>query len=175
MEILSRAIVEGTAPTDMGRIESAVLSFFRLADPETMMNIAELGNGLEHRLCEAAGQARSLDEFFSLAATKKYTDARIRRSVLFAMTGVTREDLAALPRYTTLLAANGKGREILSGMRKRETAIPVVTKPADGKQVDARQYALSLAVDSLFTLTMPCPREAGAFMKRNAIIGDSAR
>ena len=175
MEILGHAITEGVAPTDMGRIESAVLSFFRLVDPESLKGVAELGNGLEYRLCEAAKQARTLDEFFSLTATKKYTDARIRRSVLFAMTGVLREDLSALPRYTTLLAANTRGREILAEMRKMENAIPVITKPADGKAVSERQYALSLALDSLFTLTMPSPADAGAFMKRNAIIGDSAR
>lgn len=170
VEILSRAIAGGAAPTDIKRIESAVLSFFRLTSPESLVDIAELGNGLEYRLCEAARQARTLDEFFSLAATKKYTDSRIRRGVLFAMTGVTRNDLKTLPQYTTLLAANAEGREVLSQLRKKESAIPVVTKPADGKSVSERQYTLSYLLDCLFTLAMPTPTEAGAFMRKGAII-----
>lgn len=170
VDIMRNAVKSGMAPVDMGRIESVVLSFFRLADPKALCDIAELGNGLESRLCEAARKACNLEAFFALTATKKYTDARIRRAVLFAMTGVRREDIGVHPKYTTLLAANGRGCELLSAIRKQEGTIPVVTKPADAKAVDARQYALSLAADSLFTLAMPKPKEAGAFIRKNAVI-----
>ena len=170
VELLDRAVADKTAPVDIKRIESAVLSFFRLTSPEALADIAELGNGLEYRLCEAALKAGTLDEFFSLAATKKYTDSRIRRAVLFAMTGVMRHDLKTLPQYTTLLAVNAEGREVLSQLRKKENVIPVVTKPADGKSVSERQYTLSYLLDCLFTLAMPTPTEAGAFMRKGAII-----
>ncbi len=170
VELLDRAVADKTAPVDIKRIESAVLSFFRLTPPEALVDIAELGNGLEYRLCEAALKAGTLDEFFSLAATKKYTDSRIRRAVLFAMTGVMRHDLKTLPQYTTLLAVNAEGREVLSQLRKKENVIPVVTKPADGKSVSERQYTLSYLLDCLFTLAMPTPTEAGAFMRKGAII-----
>jgi predicted nucleotidyltransferase len=170
VELLDRAVADKTAPVDVKRIESAVLSFFRLTSPESLSDIAELGNGLEYRLCEAALKAGTLDEFFSLAATKKYTDSRSRRAVLFAMTGVMRHDLKTLPQYTTLLAANAEGREVLSQLRKKENVISVVTKPADGKSVSERQYTLSYLLDCLFTLAMPTPTEAGAFMRKGAII-----
>lgn len=170
VELLARAVADKTAPVDIKRIESAVLSFFRLTSPEALADIAELGNGLEYRLCEAALKAGTLGEFFSLAATKKYTDSRIRRAVLFAMTGVMRHDLKTLPQYTTLLAVNAEGREVLSQLRKKENVIPVVTKPADGKSVSERQYTLSYLLDCLFTLAMPTPTEAGAFMRKGAII-----
>ena len=170
VSILRAAMERGDAPVEMTNIESAVLAFFRLADPAALRDIAELGNGLEHRLCEAARQARSLEEFLSLSATKKYTAARIRRAVLYAMTGVRREDIRVRPKYTTLLAANGRGCGLLSALRKQKEGIPVIAKPADAKAMDERQYALSLAADSLFTLAMPKPREAGAFIRKNAII-----
>lgn len=167
---LRGAVERGDAPVDMTRIESAVLAFFRMTDPATLSNIAELGNGLEYRLCEAARESTTLDQLLALAATKKYTDARIRRAVLYAMTGVCREDLRCGPRYTTLLAANARGCEILSHLRKKESGIPVITKPADAATADARQYALSLAADALFTLAMPTPRPMGTFVRQSAII-----
>lgn len=168
--LLHEAMVRGEAPVDMEKLGATVLAFFRLAEPSGLRGIAELGGGLESRLCEAARVTCSLSDFFARAATKKYTDARIRRAVLYAMTGVTAEDIRKPVGYTTLLAANGRGCELLSALRKREGGIPVVTKPADGKEMVPRQYELSLAVDSLFTLAMPEARPAGTYIRKNAVI-----
>ena len=170
VRLLGEAIARGEAPVDIARIERAVLSFFRLTDPETLSGIAELGNGLEYRICEAARDTVSLSELLARAATKKYTDARIRRAILFAMTGVTAKDLRAPVGYTTVLAANARGCELLSRLRKEEGEIPVITKPADGKTVHPRQYALSLAADSLFTLAQPTAHPAGEYVRKNPTI-----
>ena len=170
VRLLAEAVVRGDAPVDMARLEAAILSFLRLADPNALTEIAELGNGLEHRLCEAAKDATSLSELFTLSATKKYTDARIRRAVLFAMTGVTYADLCAPVGYTTVLGANGRGCELLSVLRKRESGIPVVTKPSEGKNVSPRQYALSFAADALFALAHPSTKPAGEWMRKNPVI-----
>ena len=170
VRLLAEAVARGDAPVDVERLETAILSFLRLADPDDLQAIAELGNGLEHRLCEASKEATSLSELFSLAATKKYTDAKIRRAVLFAMTGVTYADLCAPVGYTTVLGANGRGCELLSLLRKREGGIPVVTKPSEGKNASPRQYALSFAADALFALAHPNRKPAGEWMRKNPII-----
>ena len=168
--LLGKAISRGDAPVDITRIESAVLSFFRLADPERLSALAELGGGLGNRICEAARDAVSLSELLARVATKKYTDARIRRAILFAMTGVTSDDLRVPVGYATVLAANARGCELLSRLRKEARGIPVITKPADGKTVHPRQYALSLASDSLFTLAQPTARPAGEYIRKNPVI-----
>lgn len=168
--LLRRSISGGEAPTDVTRIESAVLSFFRLTNPEALGHIAELGGGLAHRLCEVARESVSLADFLARAATKKYTDARIRRAVFYAMTGVTVDDLRFPVGYTTVLAANSVGCDILSSLRKKEEGIPVVTKPADGKTVCPRQYELLLAADSLFTLAQPSTRPVGEYVRKNPVI-----
>ena len=168
--LLEEAMARGDAPVDMGRIEAAILAFLRLADPEKLSRIAELGNGLEYRLCEAAREATTLSDLLFLAATKKYTDAKIRRAVLFAMTGVTYADLCAPVGYTTVLGASRKGCELLSALRKQEGGISVVTKPSEGKNASPRQYDLSLAADALFALAHPSAKPAGEWMRKNPII-----
>lgn len=168
--LLREAISRGDAPVDMGRIEQAVLAFLRLADPRSLSEIAELGNGLEFRLCEAAREVTDLASLFDRVSTKKYTDARLRRAVLYAMTGVTAEDLRAPVGYTTVLAANSVGCGLLSEVRRREGGIPLVTKPADGRAVSPRQFALTCAADALYTLAMPTPRDAGTFVRRGPVI-----
>ena len=169
-DLLKEAIARGDAPVDMGRLATAILAFLRTADPEGLAAIAELGNGLEYRLTDASREATSLTELFASAATKKYTDAKIRRAVLFAMTGVTAADLRAPVGYTTVLGATKVGCELLSALRKQEGGIPIITKPADGQKASPRQYALSLAADSLFGLAHPKAKPAGEWMRKNPVI-----
>lgn len=146
------ALERGSFPTDVKKLESAILSYFRLAPTGAFESFAECSGGLSNRIVKASDAARDLDGLFSLCATKKYTDARIRRAILFAMTGVLTEDLKALPRYTVVLSFNGKGREFLSDSRKSR-GIEVVTRQTDAPE--CRQKELTQKLDALFTLTLP--------------------
>ena len=173
-EAFRDAVQRGLAPTDTGALEGAILSFFRLTDPSTLENIAEAGGGLAHRLCSAAHSASSLEEFFGLAASKRYTNARIRRAAVNCMVGVNEKDLRTPPAYVQLLAANARGREILSSAKKNG-GIPIVTKPADAELLGGnapRQAELSTRVDALFTLAQPKMRPTGEYTRRHPFISD---
>ena len=71
-----------------------------------------------------------------------------------------------------MLAFNDDGREILSFLRKVETEVAFVTKPADAESISsaaARQSALSEKADALFTLAKPIPSENGEYKLRSPI------
>lgn len=164
---LEIAFETGLAPTDMSRLDRAILAFFRLHDPQHLEQIAEMQGGLSHRLHDAARRAVSLEEMLLLASSKSYPTARLRRAVLFAMSGVTAQDLSTPPAYLTLLAANQTGRDLLRQW-KGKTPIPIVTKSADtptDSAVALRQAALSCALDSLFALALPTTLRADTFVK----------
>ncbi len=158
-EILKKAPL-----TDIKNLEGAILTFFRLADPERLSECAEAGGGLAHRLCSAARSATTLDEFFTLASAKRYTDARVRRATLFCMLGVTKKDLCTPPSYLQLLAANARGRELL-GRLKKESQLPIVTKPADAERLSPRQFELSARADALYTLAFSEKKAADVYIK----------
>ena len=104
--------------------------------------------------CKAALQANDYASLCAEAATKRYTDGRIRRALLCLLAGVKREDLLAPPAYLRLLAANEKGREFLAKTEKTRT-VPVVTKQAEIAalgEAAARQRALALIADSLYAI-----------------------
>ena len=172
-EILADCVSSGKAPCDIKKIESAVLAFFRLADPETLAkaNIAEAGGGLAERICKFARIARSYDELVSITSGKNYTRSRVRRAILSLMTGATEEDVRRAPAYTTVLGFNGAGRELLAAQRKRDDGeIAFVTKPADAPALSesaARQFYLSERADALFTLAKPSPSENGEYLLRS--------
>ena len=165
---LLHAVENREAPVDIRKIESAVLAFWRLATPASLSHIAELGNGLEYRIREAALASTSLDELEGAVATKQYTDAKIRRAVLFGILGVTKANLDEEPEYTSVLAANSIGREILSSVRKKEGGVAVVTKCADTPE--GWQKELSDRADSLYTLAMPSARPSGNLAKKKIYI-----
>lgn len=153
---------------DNKAVLDAALMYFRLIGADELSDISECGGGLANRICAAAKEARDGEELVELIKTKVYTNARIRRAMLYAMTGVSEDMMRSRPEYTTLLAANERGRELLAKNRKNG-GITVVTKPADAPQ-DSAQYALSSKLDAIFTLALDKKQSAGAMMKKSAYI-----
>lgn len=149
---------------DTAKLGPAMLAFLRTAGGKVTENggvcpFAECGGGLFRHLCRAAENARDYASLCAAAATKHYTDGRIRRALLFALAGVTQKDLKTPPVYVRLLAANEKGLAYLAATRKTR-ALPVVTKPADAAALGegaARQRELARRADGLFALCRPVP------------------
>lgn len=155
---------------DISYLERGILAGLRLADPDDFDDIAEASGGLGRRICEASKEANSLGELFSLAATKKYTNARIRRAVLYYFAGVREEDLKALPLYTQLLGATSKGREILKYSKNN---FIVLTKPAEYKKCDEevqKQIKLSHRADSIYALMQPTAKSAYEYITASPYI-----
>lgn len=166
-EILEREQSAGRAPVYLDALEKAILFFWRTADL-SLGGLCELGGGLCERLIASAKQATTLGEFFALAATKKYTNAHIRRATLYGMLGVTWADLETAPAYTNLLAANPRGCDLLASLRKKEQRVPVVTKPSDAAA--SRAATLAERADMLYTLALPTPAAAGEFMRKKPFL-----
>lgn len=167
---LYEAALAAGSYTDGNLPAASVLSFFRLTPPETLANIAGLSSGLAHRLAECADKAATLSDFYAAAATKKYTDAHIRRAVLYALTGVTYADLDQGPLYTQILAMRKT-----AGFLVKQSTIPVITKPASYKSLpeSARaQYTLTLRADALYTLAQKKPKPAGEYLRRSPSVED---
>lgn len=150
--------------------EMEFTKFRLLRYPE--VGYAECGGGVGERLLDAAYKAIDGSHMFELAATKQYTDARLRRAALFALTEVMITELKESPLFTTVLAANSKGREILSDMRRRKP-LEIITKPSDGFKTEGKvldQFKLSAFADTLYALCAGAERDH--FMKASPIIVD---
>ena len=145
--------------------------YFRLFAGKTPC--AEGEGGLWERLCKTAHTTENGKTFFTAAATKKYTDARIRRAALFGMTEVQQPSLKSRPLYTVLLAAGEKGREWLKHHMPSED-FTILTKPADYDKLSpaaAEQYSYLLKADSLYAACMAIPAGGDCFVKKHPVIG----
>ena len=136
--------------TDLKFVGRAIIHYFRICEPSEISCYAECDGGVAERICTIAKENVDVNEFFEAVKTKRYTDAKLCRAILFALTKVRRDLLLQTPEYLSLLAVNGSGRKLLSTVKKTscEQYIPIVTKPADAPReseqllVEERLYAL---------------------------------
>ncbi len=145
----------------------AILSALRRYSSADISAMAECGGGVGERLIAAARKASSYAEMLSLAKTKQYTNARLRRASVFAYLGVRREDLQKLPQYTQLLAANSRGTAALRGFI-RYSDVEVLTKAANHDKLSleaSRQYMLEASADDLYTLAFQPHLPTDSFLK----------
>ena len=146
-------------PCNSEKISAAVISNFRLNSSPLNSDIQDAGAGLYNRIRNASFNANSLKDLISLANTKKYTSARIRRAVWNSFFGVTSSSVKELPRYTQVLAMDRIGKTILKEIKK-VSDFPVLTKPSSFDRLSGAalsQKQLSDKADSVFQLTKPEP------------------
>lgn len=155
-EVLEPCVERSCAPADLRRAEALILGHFRLTPKEKLEEIAELSGGLGNRLAELSQQADSLERLLALAETKKYPLSRLQRGILFALTGITREDLKSSPVYVRLLAANARGCDFLATCR-RFSELPIVTRRGDlpDSRAAKRQAELAEKAYALYSLCTP--------------------
>ncbi len=171
LDALMVGVGKQTLPVFSRPLMTLYHAYFRLWQ-DTMPSVAELCGGLDRYLHKVALQTNTPQAFWAQIQTKQYTEARLRRGMLFALTGVTPEDLSCLPVYTTLFSANDKGCGWVSLCRK-QARFPIVTKPADAPH--GRQRELCEQIDALFTLCMPCPSDSGMLVRKSPYIEKSKK
>ncbi len=161
---LMEAINGQYAPVRMSNLDRLIVGFFRLRASASLTEIAEMQGGLANRLHMAARESMTYAEMLLAASSKSYPTARLRRAILYALTGVTVRDLQTAPSYLSLLAANELGRTMLREW-KETSPIPIFAKFADAACVGARQAELTQALDALFTLAQPTPCSSDVWCK----------
>lgn len=135
---LLREAVERGEIAHLSRCERAVMAFLRRCELDDLVPYDGGGEGLYRRLYDAARQGRSVEEVLTLAKTKRYPLARLRRMVMSAWLGLVRE--TDTPPYGRVLAANEAGRRVLREMR--DAGAPVLTKAADVSALGSGAEAL---------------------------------
>lgn len=151
---LSRKILNDEAPARMTYIERHILHVLRSMNPEAFALLPDVGEGLENRLFRAARTAKTLEEFYELTKTKRYTHARIRRIACCAALGITAEERQKSPAYLRVLALNTRGAEILS-VCKKKTTLPIGVNFADLYRLRPDSIDIDLRAQELFALAQP--------------------
>ena len=123
------------------KLELALLSRLYSLAEEVFDRLPDASDGAGRKLYKTLREGYSLEETVQRASTRRYTKSRMRRILLCAALDVKPADSVGIPPYARILAASERGRAYLS--ENRETIqIPLVTKPASVKKLDARAQEL---------------------------------
>ena len=121
----------------LDRVERGFLACLRTRAAEDWASLPDsgAGEGLPPRLERAGRQCRSLEEFFALAKPKHWTQARMRRLLVWAYLGLSQQDRPGIPPYLRVLGFSKRGQEVLRHMKKH---VPwcILTKPAHARNLD---------------------------------------
>ncbi len=158
--------LQGAGLASMSHVERGMLARLRGLEEADWARLPDSGaqEGLPARLVRAAKAAGSLEEFYSLAKTRRYAHARIRRLALWAFLGLTAGDRPQSPLYLRVLGFNDRGRKLLREM-KQTAQLPVLTKTSHVRELNAqaqRLFALECRATDLFALCFDKVRPCGA-------------
>lgn len=139
------AVLEGNGVDlpSLSRVERAMLTRIRTMTAQDWSALPDSGisEGLPQRLERAGKSCTHMGDFFDRAKTKRYTRARLNRLALWAYLGLAAANVPHVPPYIRVLGFNERGREVLRDM-KGQANVPVLTKPAHARELDAAGRAL---------------------------------
>lgn len=169
LEILDRAVVQGTVPADIYRCERAILSRIRGMTREQLANLPDVSEGLENRIFESTRSAVSLDDLYLTIKSKRYSHARVRRIVLSAFLGIRAVHSLNLP-YIRILGMNSRGRALLSAAKPKLPMISSYRHVQSLSQESQNVYRLECHADDMWALMSPSIQPCGADMTSKLIV-----
>lgn len=149
-------------PANIALLERAVLAKLRTMPSYDLEQIFDGANGLGTRLYKAIRTAKTLPEAYFLTKTKRYTLARIRRAVMCAFLGITRDFALEKPAYIRVLGMNPRGKEILSAAENCplpiDTSLKALSKTSRSA---ARQANFTAKCTDIWQLALETPGRCG--------------
>ena len=151
--------------TDIKKLETVILYRLRTMTPDELSNLPDVSEGLHNRIADCANSSNSLEELFDKLKTKRYTLARLRRTVMYALLNITKDDMKMKVSYIRVLGMNNNGAKLL-----KNASLPLICKyPQDVKALSnkaQKQFSIDLKAGKVFSL---CRKEPYNELKKRII------
>lgn len=128
--ILYNSIKKGHYVKDISEFEKEIIYTLRKMSLKEIADLPDVSEGLEHAIKNAANSCNTLVEFMNIIKTKRYTNTRIQRILLYALLGITKNDMKASFKaqpYIRVLGMNNKGKELLSVISSSNPNLNIIT------------------------------------------------
>lgn len=110
--------------------EKEIMYELRKMSIEEINSLPDVNEGLGNLLKKANNKCNNLEELISIVKTKRYTLTRIQRILLYALLGITKEEMEIskeINPYVRVLGFSKKGEKILSQIKKENNNIKIIT------------------------------------------------
>lgn len=129
-DIIKKEYEVGNVIFDIQRYEKEIFYALRKMTIEQIAELPDVNEGLENSIKNAASYCNNIKDFINIVKTKRYTQTRIQRILIFALLGITKKDVQNAKKivpYARVLGFNQKGKLLLSGIAQNNPKMEVVT------------------------------------------------
>ena len=129
-DILEENIKKGNFVKNLSVFDKEIIYTLRKMTTDEISNLPDVSEGLEFALKNAVNQCNSVVELLSIVNTKRYTKTRLQRILLYAILGITKQDMKIsmdTTPYIRVLGFNEKGQELLGEISKKNRKLEIIT------------------------------------------------
>lgn len=128
--LLGEELKKGHYVVDLSRFEKEILYTLRKMSIENISKLPDVSEGLENSIKNAADSCNTLEELINIVKTKRFTQTRIQRILLYALLDIDKKQMEVsrkISPYIRILGFNNKGKELISEMVNLNPKLNVVT------------------------------------------------
>ena len=128
--ILVDEMQKGHFITSITPFEQTIIYNLRNMPVEKILNLPDVSEGLEYLIKKAANSCNSINEFINIVSSKRYTESRIRRILLYSLLKITKRDIAISKKvnpYIRVLGFNENGKNLISKIKRSNPRLNIIT------------------------------------------------
>ena len=128
-EIIERLSKEGNIVPSLKVFEKEIIYNLRKMTITEIANLADVSEGLENKIKQASNMTNNLEELIQKIKSKRYTETRIRRILLYSLLNITKKDMTISKKvipYVRVLGFNKHGKRIISAIAENNPKIKIV-------------------------------------------------
>ena len=129
--ILLNNLRQGTYVLDIIAYNDEIIYKLRGMTVKQIANLPDVSEGLEYLIKEVSNKTNNLIELINGIKSKRYTQTRIQRILLYALLGITKKDMEISKKttpYIRVLGCSEKGKILLSQINSKAKVITSLKK-----------------------------------------------
>jgi predicted nucleotidyltransferase len=128
-EIIEKLTQKGQIVPSLKIFEKEIIYTLRKMTLSEIANLPDVSEGLENKIKSAANSCNTLEELITKIKTKRFTQTRIQRILVYSLLNITKRDIAASKKvtpYIRVLGFNKHGKRIISAIAEHNPKAKIV-------------------------------------------------
>lgn len=128
--LLGQELKKGHYVLDLSKFQKEIIYILRKMTLEEIKALPDVTEGLEHVIKNAADSCNNIIDLVNIIKSKRYTQTRIQRILIYALLGITQKMMETSKKtvpYARILGYTEKGKSLMSEMMQLNPKLNMVT------------------------------------------------
>ena len=128
--LLAQELRKGHYVLDLSKFQSEILYKLRSMTTAEIKGLPDVSEGLENAIKNAADSCNNIIDFVNIVKSKRYTQTRIQRILIYTLLGITQKMMDTSRKvtpYIRVLGFNEKGKRLISEALARNPKLNIIT------------------------------------------------